>query len=126
MTTTQQLGQYRQMAQFLSHLRVSGRGIPVNAAEALLLIAAGVDHVADLQAAMTDAQGRPLTASTAARLVALLRGRARYVGQRQTFVESPFALVEARPHPHRKGLQYSLTKNGRLLLDTFFPASSSD
>lgn len=111
--------QYRQMARFLNHLRVSGRGIPVNAAEALLLIAAGVDHVSDLCQAMVDENNRPLPAPTCARLVALLRGRARKRGD--GWVESPFSLVTARPHPHRKGLQLRLSKQGYLLIDAFFP-----
>ena len=123
MNTTDTARQYQQMARFLSHLRVSGRGIPVNAAEALLLIAAGVDHTGDLQAAMTDATGQPLPPATTARLVGLLRGRARY--KAGGWVESPFALIEARPHPHRRGQQYTLTKQGRLLLDTFFPPAPS-
>lgn len=106
-----------QMARFLAHLRSSGRGIPVNAAEALLLIAAGVDHVSDLQAAMPDEKGQPLPGATTARLVALLRGRARYVGDR--WIESPFSLVEVRKHPHRRGQQLQLSPQGQQLVNAF-------
>lgn len=110
--------QYRNMAVFLAHLRISGRGIPVNAAEAFLLIAAGVDHVGDLQDAMTDADGTRLPGATTARLVALLRGRARLV--RGRWIESPFSLITVKPHPHRRGHQLLLSDQGQLLLDSFF------
>lgn len=106
-----------QLARFLAHLRASGRGIPVNAAEALLLIAAGVDHVSDLQAAMPDETGQPLPGATTARLVALLRGRARYAAGR--WIESPFALVEVRRHPHRGGQQLLLSQQGKALICAF-------
>jgi hypothetical protein len=107
------------MAHFLAHLRTSGRGVPVNAAEALLLIAGGVDHVSDLGRAMTDEQGQPLSGSTTARLVGLLRGRARYAHGR--WIESPFSLVEIRRHPHRRGQQLKLSDQGQELISQFFP-----
>jgi hypothetical protein len=106
-----------QLARFLAHLRSSGRGIPVNAAEALLLIAAGVDHVSDLQAAMPDEAGQPLPGATTARLVALLRGRARYAAGK--WIESPFSLVEVRRHPHRGGQQLLLSPQGKQLICAF-------
>ena len=106
-----------QMARFLSHLRSTGRGIPVNAAEALLLIAAGVDHVSDLQAAMPDEKGQPLSGATTARLVGLLRGRARYAAG--NWIESPFSLVEVRKHPHRRGQQLALSSQGQKLICAF-------
>jgi hypothetical protein len=108
------------MAHFLAHLRTSGRGVPVNAAEALLLIAGGVDHVSDLGAAMTDEKGQPLSGSTAARLVSLLRGRARYAHGR--WIESPFSLIEIRSHPHRRGQQLRLSQQGQELISQFFPS----
>jgi hypothetical protein len=108
-----------QMAHFLAHLRTSGRGVPVNAAEALLLIAGGVDHVSDLGQAMTDEKGQPLSGSTAARLVGLLRGRARYAHGK--WIESPFSLVEIRRHPHRRGQQLKLSDQGKQLIGRFFP-----
>jgi hypothetical protein len=110
---------FLRMAHFLAHLRTSGRGVPVNAAEALLLIAGGVDHVTDLGAAMTDEKGQPLSGSTAARLVGLLRGRARYAHGR--WIESPFSLVEIRRHPHRRGQQLKLSDQGQQLISQFFP-----
>ena len=106
------------MATFLAHLRTTGRGIPVSAAEALLWIASGVDHVSDLQQAMTDNEGQKLPGKTTARLVALLRGRARYAQGK--WIESPFSLVEVRPHPHRRGQQVSLSDQGQNLVNAFF------
>lgn len=111
------------MAHFLAHLRTSGRGVPVNAAEALLLIAGGVDHVSDLGAAMTDDKGQPLSGSTTARLVGLLRGRARYAHGR--WIESPFSLVEIRRHPHRRGQQLRLSDQGLELVGRFFPDATT-
>jgi hypothetical protein len=115
MTTPSQLAT---MATFLAHLRTTGRGIPVNAAEAFLLIASGVDHVSDLQQAMTDHEGQQLPGATTARLVALLRGRARYAHGK--WIESPFSLVEVRPHPHRRGQQLRLSDQGQALVTAFF------
>jgi hypothetical protein len=96
----------------------------VNAAEALLLIAAGVDHVSDLQAAMPDETGQPLPGATTARLVALLRGRARYAAGR--WIESPFSLVEVRRHPHRGGQQLSLSPQGKALICAFLTNPTPD
>ena len=110
-------GSCLQMARFLAHMRSSGRGIPVNAAEALLLIAAGVDHVSTLQEAMPDEHGRPLSGATTARLVGLLRGRARYDGNK--WIESPFSLVVVRKHPHRRGQQLLLSNQGQQLVNAF-------
>jgi hypothetical protein len=111
------------MAHFLAHLRTSGRGVPVNAAEALLLIAGGVDHVSDLGKAMTDDKGQPLSGSTTARLVSLLRGRARYAHGK--WIESPFSLIEIRRHPHRRGQQLRLSDQGQQLISQFFPSSDA-
>ena len=102
------------VARFLAHLRFSGRGIPVNAAEALLLIAAGIDHTAELQQAMTDEKGRPQSMATTTRVVNLLRGRARYA--RGKWIESPFSLIAIRKHPHRKGYQLLLSQQGHQLV----------
>jgi hypothetical protein len=113
-----------QVARFLAHLRASGRGIPVNAAEALLLIAAGVDHVSDLQQAMPDEQGQPLPGATTARLVGLLRGRSRFAAGK--WIESPFSLVSVRPHPHRRGQQLQLTQQGQQLICAFFTNPTPD
>lgn len=115
-TTTQ----LRNLALLLAHLRTHGRVVPVTAAEALLLIASGIDHRADLAKAMQDAEGRPLSASTCDRIVALLRGGAKYHAQ-AGWVESPFSLVEIRKHPHRQGAQIMLSENGKALITAFFP-----
>jgi hypothetical protein len=91
------------------------RGIPVNAAEALLRIAAGqADHIADLQQVMLDENGQPAPPASTARVVALLRGRARYA--RGKWIESPFSLIEVRKHPHRGGQQLLLSPQGRQLV----------
>ena len=116
-------GSCLQMARFLAHMRSSGRGIPVNAAEALLLIAAGVVHVSTLQVAMPDEQGRPLSGATTARLVGLLRGRARYDGSK--WIESPFSLVVVRRHPHRRGQQLLLSDQGQQLVNAFLGKKES-
>jgi hypothetical protein len=109
-----------QVARFLAHLRSTGRGIPVNAAEALLLIAAGIDHRADLEQAMADEKGQPQSTATTSRLVNLLRGRARYA--RGKCIESPFSLIEIRPHPHRRGYQLLLSEQGIALVGLLAPA----
>ena len=105
-------------AGFLGALRQKGRAIPISAAEALLLIAAGIDHVADLHAAMRDTEGNALPAATMSRLVSLLRGRARY--DQGTWIESPYGLIEVRPHPHRRGLQLRLSAAGLQLIYSHF------
>ena len=114
----------RNLALLLAHLRTHGRVIPVTAAEALLLIASGVDHRADLAKAMADAEGKPLNSATVDRTVALLRGGAKYHAQ-AGWIESPFSLVEIRKHPHRQGAQITLSDNGKALIETFFPAQQT-
>ena len=108
------------LANFLGALRVTNRAVPINAAEALLLIASGIDNVPDLQQAMRDANGNALPASTISRLISLLRGRARYNQGR--WLESPYSLLEVRPHPHRKGLQLLLSEAGKRLIHHHFGA----
>lgn len=105
-------------AGFLGALRQKGRAVPIGAAEALLLIAAGVDSVADLHSAMRDSDGNPLPAATMSRLVSLLRGRARY--SQGAWVESPYGLIDVRPHPHRRGMQLQLSAAGLQLIHTYF------
>lgn len=106
------------LAAFLGALRRKDRMIPVNAAEALLLIAAGVDNMPDLRKAMRDSEGNALPSATITRLVSLLRGRARYdEGQ---WIESPYSLIDARPHPHKRGLQLRLSDAGKQLIHTHF------
>lgn len=106
------------LAKFLGALRLKNRAVPVNAAEALLLIASGIDNIPDLQKAMQDLHGNALPAATMSRLVSLLRGRARY--QQGSWVESPYSLVEVRPHPHKRGMQLQLSAAGRQLIRTYF------
>lgn len=109
----------RNLALLLAHLRTHGRVVPVTAAEALLLIASGIDHRADLAKAMADAQGKPLNSATVDRTVALLRGGAKYHAQ-AGWIESPFSLVDLRKHPHRQGAQLLLSDNGKALIEAFF------
>lgn len=107
-----------ELAGFLGALRQKRRAVPINAAEALLLIASGVDNVPDLQRAMRDTEGKPLPSATVSRLVSLLRGRARYA--QGAWVESPYSLLDVRPHPHQKGMQLRLSAAGRQLINTYF------
>lgn len=106
------------VAGLLRELRATDRPIPIGAAEALLLIACGIDHVSDLQEAMGCGSGRndgPLPSATASRLVGLLRGRSRYDGG--SWRHSPLRLVVTRPHPHRKGQQLLLSEEGAAVLN---------
>lgn len=106
------------VARFLGALRQKNRAIPINAAEALLLVASGVDNIPDLQRAMQDPHGKLLPAATISRLVSLLRGRACY--RQGSWVESPYGLLEVRPHPHRRGLQLRLSAAGVQLIGSCF------
>jgi len=106
------------LAGFLGALRQKNRAVPINAAEALLLIASGIDNIPDLQRAMRDADGNDLPPATISRLISLLRGRARY--SQGAWVESPYSLLEVRPHPHRRGLQLQLSEAGEQLIRNYF------
>jgi len=79
------------LAGFLGALRQKNRVVLTSVAEALLLIAAGIDHLSDLQKAMRDSEGNALNPATSSRLISLLRGRARY--RRGTWIESPYSLL---------------------------------
>lgn len=106
------------IAGLLRELRATDRPIPIGAAEALVLIACGIDHINDLAAAMGDGSGGnggPLPGATANRLVSLLRGRSRYDGG--SWRHSPLRLVVTRPHPHRKGQQLLLSEEGAAVLN---------
>lgn len=111
------------VAGLLGALRQNNRAVPLACAEALLLIAAGVDNIPDLQQAMRDGQGSPMPPSTISRLISLLRGRARYNQGR--WIESPYTLLEVRPHPHRKGLQLHLSAAGQQLIRSHFESYGS-
>jgi len=78
--------------------------------EGFLLIAQGVDSIADLAAAMDCPN------SQASRVVSCLRGRGRY--HQGKWVESPFALVQTRQHPHQRGQQLMLSSAGLSLIAT--------
>lgn len=106
------------LASFLGALRQKNRAVPINAAEALLLIASGIDNIPDLQRAMRDSDGNSLAPATISRLISLLRGRARY--HQGTWVESPYSLLDVRPHPHRRGLQLQLSAAGKQLISNYF------
>jgi hypothetical protein len=102
-----------QLLSFLAAFDVPGRVIPAGAVGAFLAVAEGCDHVTDV----TTRLGIP--ARTAARLLKLLAGHARYVEGR--WVDSPLALLDLRPHPHRQGEQYRLSQQGRELLTRLGP-----
>lgn len=108
------------VAGFLGALRQKNRAVPMSAAEALLLIASGIDNIPDLQVAMRDQEGNALPPATISRLISLLRGRARYDQGR--WLESPYSLLDVRPHPHRRGLQLQLSDAGRQLMRSYFGA----
>lgn len=101
------------IASLLKALRCSGRQIPLGAAEALLLIASGVDSVPALAAAM-GTFSQPLPPASVSRLVSMLRGRARF--SRGGWVESPYRLIEVRQHPHQRGWQLLLSSEGETLI----------
>lgn len=105
-------------ARFLGALRQKNRVVPLETAETLLLIAAGIDNVPDLQRAMSDSDGKLLPAATVSRLIALLRGKARY--HQGSWVESPYSLLDVRPHPHRRGHQLQLSAVGQQLISSYF------
>ena len=109
---------------FLGSLRKKGKIVPIEAAEALLLIAAGIDTMGALRQAMPDSDGNPLAASSASRLISQLRGRARY--SQGKWIESPHdaGLVTVRSHPHTKGMQLKLTPEGRELINQFLPTTT--
>lgn len=126
MTNARRAGDWVRLTQFadlLRALRRRNRPVPIAAAEVLLLVGAGIDNINDLRDAMGDGDGaEPMPAATLNRLVSLLRGRARYAqGQ---WIESPFSLLEVRPHPHQRGLQLSLSAEGRRLIDACLGARS--
>lgn len=106
------------VARFLGALRQKNRVVPLETAETLLLIAAGIDNIPDLQRAMCDSDGNVLPAATISRLIALLRGKARY--HQGNWVESPYSLLDVRPHPHRRGHQLRLSDVGQQLIGSFF------
>ena len=76
--------------------------------EAFLLVASGVDTVAGLAAAMG------CTQSQASRMVSKLTGRGRW--HQGQWIQSTFALVDRRQHPHQRGQQLFLSANGRQVL----------
>ena len=106
------------VARFLGALRQKNRVVPIETAETLLLIAAGIDNIPDLQRAMCDTEGNALPAATISRLIALLRGKARY--HQGNWVESPYSLLDVRPHPHRRGHQLRLSDVGQQLIGSHF------
>ena len=89
-------------------------GLSLVAAEALLWVAGGVDHMTDLQRHMG------LSAAGACRVLSLLRGRARL--NKGKVIRSAFDLVKVRSHPHRRGYELSLTDHGQELLGAIFPS----
>lgn len=99
-------------------MRQRNRTVPIETAQALLLIASGIDNIPALQQAMRDSEGNALPAATISRLVSMLRGRARYHQGR--WLESPYSLLDVRSHPHRRGLQLQLSESGALLIRSYF------
>lgn len=93
-------------------------GMPLVAAEALLWIYSGIDHVTDLQKHMGIDHAR------VNRTLCLLRGRGRR--DKGRWIESPVALVRVTNHPHRRGYRLELTEETQALLDsTFAPINTA-
>ena len=93
-------------------------GLPLAAAEALLWIYSGIDHLSDLQEHMG------LSPAQASRTLSLLRGRGR---QRQgQWVESRLGLVKVTNHPHRRGYRLELTSEAKNLLNSTFALTNGD
>jgi DNA-binding MarR family transcriptional regulator len=93
-------------------------GMPLVAAEALLWIYSGIDHVTDLQKHMGIDHAR------VNRTLCLLRGRGRKEDGR--WIESRLGLVKVTNHPHRRGYRLELTEEAQELLDsTFAPLNGS-
>ena len=89
----------------------SGNGMRLQEIEVLLWIAAGVDHVADIQAAMEAHR------VSTHRSLRFLGGRDSSGSPHGSGIRvSPFQLIEYRKHPHRRGFQYRLTAEGFALL----------
>jgi hypothetical protein len=102
------------VAGFLHGLRVEGRAVPVSAAEAICLVASGIDNLKDLSHAMG------LDPAACNRLVSFLRGRARFSAGK--WIEGGPALIDVRRHPHRRGLQLRLSAAG---VEALRPLSTS-
>lgn len=100
------------MAGFLGWFQRPGRNVPIQAAEALLWIASGVDTLGELRQRM-NAPPR-----TVERTLSLLRGRARYREGR--WIESPYGLVTVSRHPDRRGNRIALSPEGRQLVQMYF------
>lgn len=95
------------MAAVIGGIRTAQPGISAAAIEALLHIADGADHAAELQHRMD------LGRSTINRSVNLLTGRGS-LGRRAR--ASRLRLVDRRKHPHRRGAQLVLSVEGQRLL----------
>lgn len=90
----------------------SGSRIRVSELELLLHIAGGTDTLADL------AEATGLSQSRCTRALQFLEGLSAPVeiaGDRVMRV-SPLRLIERRRHPHQRGYQFRLTREGRILL----------
>jgi hypothetical protein len=102
----------RELALTLKAFRLAGNRLPVGAIEALAFIASGIDHAADLGQAMADHDGKPLDRASVHRFVRVLQGQARWREGR--WIYSPLEpLIQASPHPHRRGSRLSITPAGR-------------
>ena len=86
--------------------------------EVLLWIAAGVDHRQDL------AKVSGLSDREVRRICHTLSGKGYKQGGH--YVDSPFRLVKARPHPHRRGDQLVLTDDALKLLSSTFELAQEE
>lgn len=111
------------VAGLLAGLRQAGKTARAQAIhpavpEVLLWIAAGVDHRQDL------AKVSGLNEREVRRICHTLSGK----GYRQcgSYVDSPFRLIQVRPHPHRRGDQLVLTGDGLKLVSSTFELSQEE
>lgn len=123
--TDQQLRSIHNIAGLLGGLRKASKrstfdgGMPLVAAEALLWVYSGVDHLSDLQNLMG------LSPARVSRTLSLLRGRGRK-GEDGRWIESPLGLVKVTNHPHRRGYRLELTEEALELLDSTFAPLNRD
>jgi hypothetical protein len=98
-----------------------GHGLRVLEVEILLLIAGGVDAVGEIVAATGSSRAH------SRRSLAFLSGRDSSGSPLGGGIRSsPFRLIEHRKHPHRRGFQYRLSKEGLALMPFLGSESHQD
>lgn len=101
----------RQVAEMIGGIRTAQPAISAAAVETLLHVASGADCGAALQERMR------ISRSQVNRTLSQLSGRGT-IGK--TGTTSNLRLVEKRKHPHRRGMQITLSRNGSDLISSTF------